>query len=69
MTATARLAAMSLDSSDPGALAVDDLDDAEARALALGAAKAKMQPSPDRWRVLLDPAGHPFCRRTLIPDA
>lgn len=49
-------------------LAVDDLDDAEARAVAVGAIKAATQPSPDTWRVLLDPAGHPFCITTLIPD-
>jgi len=49
-------------------LAVDDLDAAEARALSLGARKADEQPAPDRWRVLLDPAGHPFCITTLIPE-
>jgi hypothetical protein len=42
-------------------LAVDDLDAAEAAAIELGATKAEHQPTPDRWRVLLDPAGHPFC--------
>lgn len=42
-------------------LAVDDLDAAEQAALALGATKAQHQPEPGRWRVLLDPAGHPFC--------
>jgi hypothetical protein len=42
-------------------LAVDDLDAAERGFLAVGATKAKHQPQPDRWRVLLDPAGHPFC--------
>jgi hypothetical protein len=41
--------------------AVDDLDAAEAQALELGATSADHQPEPDRWRVLLDPAGHPFC--------
>jgi catechol-2,3-dioxygenase len=40
---------------------VDDLDTAERAALAIGALKADFQPSPDRWRVLLDPSGHPFC--------
>ncbi|MGW6915853.1 VOC family protein [Kitasatospora sp. NPDC054939] len=40
---------------------VDDLDEAEARLLELGATRANPQPQPDRWRVLLDPAGHPFC--------
>jgi hypothetical protein len=42
-------------------LSVDDLDAAERAALELGATKAQHQPEPDRWRVLLDPAGHPFC--------
>jgi len=41
-------------------LYVEDLDKAEEQALALGAAKATSQPSPDRYRVLLDPGGHPF---------
>ena len=39
---------------------VDDLDKAEEQALALGATKPSEQPSPSRWRVLLDPGGHPF---------
>ena len=39
---------------------VDDLDSAEEQALALGATKPEEQPQPDRWRVLLDPGGHPF---------
>ena len=43
---------------------VDDLDAAERAALALGATKAEHQPEPERWRVLLDPAGHPFCVTT-----
>jgi predicted enzyme related to lactoylglutathione lyase len=38
-----------------------DLDIAEAAALALGAVKAEHQPRPDEWRVMIDPAGHPFC--------
>ena len=41
--------------------AVDDVDTAEARAIELGARKADPQPAPGRWRVMLDPAGHPFC--------
>jgi predicted enzyme related to lactoylglutathione lyase len=39
---------------------VDDLDKAEEQALALGATKPDGQPTPDRWRILLDPGGHPF---------
>jgi hypothetical protein len=39
----------------------DDLDTAEAAALVLGATRAGHQPQPDRWRVMLDPVGHPFC--------
>ncbi|MEU6080316.1 VOC family protein [Streptomyces sp. NPDC047108] len=41
--------------------AVGDLDEAEAALLELGAAKPDHQPQQDRWRVLTDPAGHPFC--------
>ncbi len=42
--------------------AESDLDTAEAAALVLGASlPEQQQPQPDRWRVLLDPAGHPFC--------
>ena len=42
-------------------LSVPELDDAERALLEIGATKAVHQPEPDRWRVLLDPAGHPFC--------
>ncbi|HUC36755.1 MAG TPA: VOC family protein [Acidimicrobiales bacterium] len=49
-------------------LAVDDLDAAEAEATGLGASRAREQPAPERWRVLLDPAGHPFCLSTQIPE-
>ena|ERR1019366_6729729 len=49
-------------------MAVDDLEGAEAAAVAAGAIKASVQPSPERWRVMIDPAGHPFCLSTLIPD-
>ena len=40
---------------------VPDLDAGEASVLALGAVKHEVQPSPDAFRVFLDPAGHPFC--------
>lgn len=49
-------------------LAVADLDDGERAAVALGATRASAQPSPDRWRVLIDPAGHPFCVTNQIPE-
>lgn len=42
-------------------LYVDDLDKAEEGCLAAGASKPEFQPGGERWRVLLDPAGHPFC--------
>lgn len=44
-------------------LDVDDIDQAEAEVLALGATKHHHQPvGPyDGFRVYLDPAGHPFC--------
>ena len=48
--------------------AVSNLDAGEAAALAVGATLSPVQPEPDRWRVLLDPAGNPFCVTTLIPD-
>src|SRR3954454_22250247 len=41
---------------------VDDLDEAEAATVALGAVKHPHQPGEkDGFRVFLDPAGHPFC--------
>lgn len=43
---------------------VDDLDLAEAALLRLGAGKPSGQPDSKRWRVLTDPAGHPFCLTT-----
>jgi len=49
-------------------LAVDDLDSAVASAIALGARQAEHQPAPDKWRVLVDPVGHPFCLSTVRPD-
>ena len=48
--------------------AVSDLDAGQAAAIAVGATLASDQPEPERWRVLLDPAGNPFCVTTLIPD-
>jgi hypothetical protein len=38
-----------------------DLDETEAKLLAIGARKADHQVHPDRFRVYLDPIGHPFC--------
>jgi len=43
---------------------VDDLDLAEAALLQLGASKPADQPDYAKWRVLVDPAGHPFCLTT-----
>ena len=48
-------------------LAVDDLG-AEEQAISLGAVRAGSQPAPDRHLVLLEPAGHPFCLSTQIPE-
>ncbi len=47
-------------------LAADDLGAAGERAVALGATVPE-QPDP-RWRVLLDPAGHPFCLTPFTTD-
>ncbi len=41
--------------------AVKDLDAATDVVLALGATGPEHHPGGDRHRVLLDPAGHPFC--------
>jgi catechol 2,3-dioxygenase-like lactoylglutathione lyase family enzyme len=41
-------------------IAVADLDEAEVWATSLGAERAACQPQHD-VRVMLDPAGHPFC--------
>ena len=41
-----------------------DLDTAEAEAIAAGATKSAVQPHPSVFRVLIDPAGHPFCLST-----
>jgi hypothetical protein len=49
-------------------LAVDDLATAEEQALRLGAVTADFQPGADRFRVMFDPSGHPFCLTTMIPD-
>lgn len=46
-------------------VSVSDLGRAVERAVALGAAQADHQASPDLWRVLFDPAGHPFCLTTV----
>ncbi|MFF2026811.1 VOC family protein [Streptomyces sp. NPDC058171] len=45
-------------------LNVDDLEAAHARLLALGAVEPAVQPPAEQRRVLLDPAGHPFCIAT-----
>ncbi|WP_328902113.1 MULTISPECIES: VOC family protein [unclassified Streptomyces] len=41
--------------------AVDDVTAAEKKAVELGASVPAEQPGGERWRVLLDPAGHSFC--------
>jgi catechol 2,3-dioxygenase-like lactoylglutathione lyase family enzyme len=41
-------------------VSVDDLDDAERKAVALGARRLAGG-KPGRFRVYSDPAGHPFC--------
>lgn len=43
---------------------VDDPDLAEEALLLLGASRPQDQSDDPRWRVLTDPAGHPFCITT-----
>ncbi len=45
---------------------VDDLEEAEREVTRLGARAADVQPGGRRFRVFIDPAGHPFC---LAEDA
>ncbi|MBX6387660.1 MAG: VOC family protein [Frankia sp.] len=40
---------------------VSDVPAAVRRAIELGGREADTQPGGDAWRVMLDPAGHPFC--------
>lgn len=49
-------------------IAVDELVVSVSEAEALGAVQASDQPAPHLFRVLLDPAGHPFCLTTARPD-
>lgn len=49
-------------------VSVSDLEPAVAAAVELGAVQADHQAQPDLWRVLLDPAGHPFCLTTVGAD-
>lgn len=74
MTAIARLGAVSLDAPDPARLArfyqeALDLQIMFENDSVVAPTKPATQPAPDRWRVLIDPAGHPFCITTLIPEA
>jgi hypothetical protein len=48
-------------------LGVSDLATAVREAEELGATQASFQPAPQLRRILLDPAGHPFCLTTQIP--
>lgn len=48
-------------------IAVEELDTAAEAAIALGATSTAHQPAPGQWRVLLDPAGHPFCLTVVRP--
>jgi len=47
-------------------LQVDDPEQAISALVELGATVADPQPNAERWTVLLDPQGHPFC---VVPKA
>jgi Glyoxalase-like domain len=49
-------------------LAVTDLETATAAAMGFGAMRPDHQPGEGSYVVLLDPAGHPFCLTTQIPE-
>jgi hypothetical protein len=48
-------------------LDVEDLAASVAEAERLGAVPTEFQPAPDARRIMLDPAGHPFCITTGVP--
>ena len=48
-------------------LAVSELEERSPRPSGWEPASAPFQAPPDRWRVLFDSAGHPFCLTTQIP--
>jgi predicted enzyme related to lactoylglutathione lyase len=43
---------------------VDEIDTAMKQVIEIGATEAPGHPGDDEWRVMLDPAGHPFCLTT-----
>jgi len=47
-------------------LSVPDIEAAEKELVGLGATVATDQPGGERWRVLLDPSGHPFCLTSVV---
>jgi hypothetical protein len=49
-------------------LAVKELDATSAKVVRLGATRCEFQPAPETYLVFLDPAGHPFCLTTQIPE-
>jgi hypothetical protein len=49
-------------------VSVQKLDVAVEQAVALGARESDHQAQPAMWRVLIDPAGHPFCLTTVGAD-
>jgi catechol 2,3-dioxygenase-like lactoylglutathione lyase family enzyme len=48
-------------------IAVDDVDEAEAKVLALGATRVNGAPGEEDFRVYRDPAGHTFCLVWNVP--
>jgi hypothetical protein len=49
-------------------LDVEDLGAAVTAAEQLGAVAAEFQPAHEARRIMLDPAGHPFCLTTGVPE-
>ncbi len=45
----------------------DEFDEAIRHAVSCGATPAQVQFS-DKWKVMLDPAGHPFCIDPVLPN-
>ncbi len=49
-------------------LGCDDLTESQAQLVALGATVPEAQPTTNDRRILIDPAGHPFCLTQIGPQ-
>lgn len=50
-------------------LQINDLDAAKSELIALGTSVAEFQPDEEKWTVMLDPQGQPFCLVATAEDS